>query len=402
MYTQADKHASDRSTNNELSILLLSLAAFVIVTTEFIIIGLMPNMARDLEISIPVAGQLVTSFALIVVFAGPPLTALVAKVERRALFTAILVAFAIGNVAVALAPGFWTVLLARVVPAALLPVFWGVGSDAAAMLVSKENAGRAISKVYFGVTGALLFGIPLGTVLGDAIGWRGAFWILAAMSLLMAVLLHTAMPKLFPAETQGLREQIGSLSNRFFVANLLLSFTIFTAMFGAYTYLADMLEGYAHIAPAQVGWWLMGFGTVGLLGNYLAGRMVDSHPVRATVIFCVLMGVGAAGAIFSVTHMALFVASLVVWGIAHTALFPLGQVRVINAANDGKALAGTLNISACNSGIAVGAMLGGWAINEGGVSAAILGAAALVPLCAIASPLVARLKPAPLCEDIAC
>lgn len=384
---------------NELSIIILSFAAFVIVTTEFVIIGLMPNMARDLEISIPMAGQLVTSFALIVVFAGPPLTAVVAKIERRALFTWILVAFAVSNVAVALAPGFWTVLLARVVPAALLPVFWGIGSDAAATLVSKENAGRAIAKIYFGVTGALLFGIPLGTVLGDAIGWRGAFWILAAMSALMAVLLYAAMPKLFPTEKESLRRQISSLSNRFFIANLLLSFAIFTAMFGAYTYLADMLEGYAHIEPAKVGWWLMGFGTVGLLGNYLAGRMVDSRPVMATVIFCLLMGLGAAGAIFSVAHMAIFIASLVAWGIAHTALFPLGQIRVINAAADGKALAGTLNISACNSGIAAGAILGGWAIKEGGVGAAILEAAALVAICALVSPLVARLRPAPCREE---
>lgn len=399
MNIQAKVRAPERRDTNELSIIILSLAAFVIVTTEFIIIGLMPNMARDLEISIPMAGQLVTSFALIVVFAGPPLTALVAKIERRALFTWILVAFAVSNVAVALAPGFWTVLLARVVPATLLPVFWGVGSDAAAMLVSKEKAGRAISTVYFGVTGALLFGIPLGTVLGDAIGWRGTFWILAAMSVLMAILLYAAMPKLFPTETESLRQQIGSLSNRFFIANLLLSFAIFTAMFGAYTYLADMLEGYAHIAPAQVGWWLMGFGTVGLLGNYLAGRMVDNQPVKATVIFCLLLGLGAAGAIFSVAYMAIFVASLVAWGIAHTALFPLGQIRVINATNDGKALAGTLNISACNSGIAAGAILGGWAINEGGVRAAILGAALLVAICAIASPLVARLRPELCCEE---
>ncbi|MFV3314272.1 MULTISPECIES: MFS transporter [Pseudomonas] len=150
------------------AIAILSLAAFVIVTTEFII-GLMPTLARDLSISIPMAGQLVTAFAITVVFAGPPLTAAFARIERRFLFTWILVAFAASNVAVALAPNYWTVLIARIVPAALLPVFWGVGSDAAGKLVAKEKAGKAISQVYFGVTSALLFGLPLGTVLGDAL-----------------------------------------------------------------------------------------------------------------------------------------------------------------------------------------------------------------------------------------
>lgn len=383
----------DRTKRADLSIIILSLAAFLIVTTEFIIIGLMPNMARDLDISIPVAGQLVTSFAIIVIFAGPPLTALFSRVERRALFTWVLVAFAISNVAVALAPGFWTVLIARIIPAALLPVFWGVGSDAAAMLVPKEEAGKAISKVYFGVTGALLFGIPLGTVLGDAVGWRGAFWFLAVISIVMVVLLVKSMPKLPAVEHQSLKSQIKALANRFFIANLALSIVIFSAMFGSYTYLADMLEGYAGVSPAHVGWWLMGFGTVGLYGNYLAGRLVDRHAVKANVLFCLLMAVGAASAILFVGHPAMFIASLVAWGIAHTGLFPLGQVRVIKAANEGKALAGTLNISACNCGIAAGASLGGWAFNESGISAAILGASILIALCAVASPAIERLRP---------
>lgn len=378
---------------NETSVIILAMAAFVIVTTEFIIIGLMPNMARDLQVAIPMTGQLVTSFAIIVVVAGPPLTALFSNMERRALFTGILVAFAASNLAVALAPGFWTIMFARVIPAALLPVFWGIGSDAAGMLVEKQNAGKAIAKVYFGVTGALLFGIPLGTVLGDAIGWRGAFWILAAMSVLMALLLFYAMPKLFPTAQPGLLDQVDALKNGFFVSNLLLSFAIFTAMFGAYTYLADMLEGYAQIDPARVGWWLMGFGTVGLFGNYLAGRMVDTQPVRASVFFCLMLSVGAASSIFTVGHISIFVVSLVVWGIGHTALFPLSQIRVINAADEGKALAGTLSISAANSGIAAGAVLGGWVIGEGGVGAAILGAAALVAICAAAVPLVEKMRP---------
>lgn len=392
--TQDIATSENVSKSAALSIAILSLAAFIIVTTEFVIIGLMPNLARDLGISIPVAGQLVTAFAITVVFAGPPLTAAFARVERRALFTWILVAFAVSNAAVALAPNFWTVLLARIAPATLLPVFWGVGSDAAGRLVEEGKSGKAISQVYFGVTAALLFGLPLGTVMGDVMGWRGTFWLLSAMSLAMAVLLRLVMPRLEAGNQESLKAQIKSLTNRFFASNLLLSLAIFTAMFGAYTYLADMLETLGGIAPSQVGWWLMGFGAVGLLGNYLAGRLVDSHAVKANVLFCLMLGAGAAGATLLKDQLPLFITALVVWGVAHTALFPLGQIRVINAARKGKALAGTLNISACNSGIALGALSGGWAIDVSGVAAAVLFASGLIVICAVASPMVERLRPA--------
>ncbi|WP_130953256.1 MFS transporter [Klebsiella pneumoniae] len=379
------------NTTDNFAITILSLAAFVIVTTEFVIIGLMPLIAGDLGISIPVTGQLVTAFAVTVVFAGPPLTAYFARVEKRALFTWILIAFSTSNVAVALAPGYWTILAARLIPAALLPVFWGIGSDVAGKIVSTDKAGKAISKVYLGVTGALLFGLPLGTLLGDAAGWRGTFWFLAVLSAAMAFLLRAAMP-IIPGESNvSVMTQVRMLNNRYFIANLILSLAVFTAMFGAYTYLADMLQTYAGIEGAYVGWWLMGFGTVGLIGNYLAGRYVDSHPDAAGVISCVMLGTGAVASVLLTNSAVFFIFALVLWGVAHTALFPLGQIRVMKAARGGKALAGTLNISACNSGIALGAILGGWAIDLGGIGAAITGASLLMFLCAAAYPHIRRL-----------
>ncbi|HCD1278531.1 MULTISPECIES: MFS transporter [Citrobacter] len=379
------------NTTDNFAITILSLAAFVIVTTEFVIIGLMPLMAGDLGISIPVAGQLVTAFAVTVVFAGPPLTAYFSRVEKRALFMWILVAFSASNAAVALAPGYWTILAARLIPAALLPVFWGIGSDVAGKIVSADKAGKAISQVYLGVTGALLFGLPLGTLLGDAAGWRGTFWFLAVLSAAMAFLLRAAMP-IIPGESNvSVMTQVRMLNNRYFIANLILSLAVFTGMFGAYTYLADMLQSHAGIEGTYIGWWLMGFGTVGLIGNYLAGRYVDRHPDAAGVISCVMLGTGAVASVLLTKSAVFFIFSLVLWGIAHTALFPLGQIRVMKAARGGKALAGTLNISACNSGIALGAILGGWVIDLGGIGAAITGASLLMFLCAAAYPWIRRL-----------
>ena len=283
-------------------------------------------------------------------------------------------------------------MLARIAPAVLLPVFWGVGSDAAGQIVSGRNTGKAISQVYFGVTAALLFGLPAGTLLGDAFGWRGAFWLLAALSLLVPHFDRYLNPASHPEKNESFTSQITVLRSRYFLCNLLLSLAVFSAMFGAYTYLADMLEKVAGVAPSSVGWWLMGFGAVGLMGNYIAGVLVDKHAVKAGVIFCLLLGSGSALAVLFVHNSIIFIPSLIAWGIAHTALFPLCQIRVINAAESGKALAGTMNISACNSGIALGAVAGGWLIGISGITAAILGASVLIFVCAIAYPWVDRMK----------
>ncbi len=375
------------------AIWVLALAAFVIVTTEFVVIGMVPTLARDLEVSVPVAGQLVTVFSVMVAIVGPIMATWLSRYERRKLFTWILVLFAIGNAASALAPGYWSLMFVRLLPAALVSVFWGVGSEAAGQISPKGQEGKAVAHVYFGVTAALLLGLPLGTVLGDAVGWRGAFWALAVISIIMAIAIHWILPTI-PADTQrNLKSDIAILKNRFFLANLGLSLGIFTAIFTAYTYLADLLERSAGVPPGNVGWWLMGFGAVGLIGNYIAGRMVDKRGLVATILFCFVLAVGAASAALFSNNTPIFVVCLVAWGIAHTALFPLSQVRVMNSTETGKAVAGTLNISAANGGIASGAIVGGWAISSGSIAMACIAGATLAVICGLLSPVIERCRP---------
>ncbi|MGC1329301.1 MFS transporter, partial [Pseudomonas sp.] len=177
-----------------LQILIMTVAAFIIVTTEFLIVGLLPALARDLNISIALAGQLVTLFAFTVMLFGPLLTARLAHVERKRLFTVILLVFAASNVLAATAGNIWVMALARFIPALGLPVFWGTASETAGQLAGPGNAGKAVSKVYMGISAALVFGVPLGTVAADTLGWRGTFWVLAALSLIIAALMHLAMP----------------------------------------------------------------------------------------------------------------------------------------------------------------------------------------------------------------
>jgi len=380
-----------RAEGRTTSIVILATAAFILVTTEFLIVGLLPAMARELSISISQAGLLVTLFAFTVMTFGPLLTAWVAHIERKRLFVIILLVFAGSNALAAVAPNLWVLGLARFIPALALPVFWGTASETAAQLAGPERAGQAVSSVYLGISAAMLFGIPLGTLAAEAIGWRGAFWLLAAMSLLIAVMLQFGMPTMRSQQRLRISEQLRILRDPVFVANVALSVLVFTAMFTAYTYLADTLETAASVPKAQVGWWLMGFGAVGLFGNWLGGRWVDSRPLGVTALFSVLLAIGmAASMAFAADRFWLCIA-LAIWGVANTALYPVCQIRVMKAASHAKALAGTLNVSAANAGIGLGAIIGGLAIPAWGPNSVGYVAAVIAIFAAASVPLIRRL-----------
>lgn len=375
------------------SIAILAVAAFVIVTTEFLIVGLLPALARDLRISVASAGQLVTLFAVVVMLCGPLLTASLAHLERKRLFIIILVIFALSNALAALAWNIWILAVARLVPALALPVFWGTASETAAQIAGPQKSGRAVSTVYLGISAAMLFGIPLGTLVSEAVGWRAAFGLLALLSLLVAVLIAAVVPRVRSAPSGGMAAQARILKSPFFLANVALSVLVFTAMFTGYTYLAEMLEKSAGIAPAHVGWWLMGFGAVGLAGNWLGGLWVDQKPLATTALFCAILALGMAGSMLLSQAGWAFALALAVWGIANTALYPICQIRVMKAASGAQALAGTLNVSAANGGIALGAAVGGAALSSWGAGQVGYLAAGIAMLAVVMATIVAKLSP---------
>jgi len=211
------------------------------------------------------------------------------------------------------------------------------------------------------------------------------------LSLLMAGAIALAMPALARPERMRVADQMRILGDRGFVANVALSVLVFSAMFGAYTYLADTLERVAGIAPSQVGWWLMGFGAIGLVGNWLGGHVVDRHPLRATAGFTLLLALGMLATVPAAGGRLTLALALAVWGIAYTALFPICQVRVMKAGASAPAFAGTLNVAAANAGIGIGAIVGGLTITHLGLGALEVVAAGLAGVALVLAPLVARL-----------
>lgn len=166
-------------------------------------------------------------------------------------------------------------------------------------------------------------------------------------------------------------------------------------MFTGYTYLADLLQRVARVAPAHTGWWLMGFGAVGLLGNWIGGRAVDRSPLRASALFLVLLAIGMAALVPLAQGAVLFCLALALWGIANTALYPVSQVRVMSSVTHAQALAGTTNVSAANAGIGLGAVLGGMTISHLGVGDVGYVAAGIALLALALVPVVGRLAPQP-------
>jgi len=380
-----------RPAGHALAVLLLAVSAFVIVTTEFIIVGLLPGLARDLGVTVAAAGWLVTLFGFTVMLFGPLLTGLVSHLDRKALFVVILVVFAGSNALAAAAPNIGVLALARFLPAIALPVFWGTASETAGVIAGPGREARAVSNVYMGIAGAMVLGIPLGTLAGDAFGWRGTFAGLAALSLVMAGLLLMVMPPIARQPRMRLADQLGIFRKPAFVANLALSVLVFTAMFTAYTYLADLLEQVAGIAPGAVGWWLMGFGLVGLVGNWVGGRMVGRDPLRATFVAAVVLAAGMAATAPLATWRPGLAIALAVWGFANTAHYPICQVRVMSVASHAQALAGTLNVSMANAGIGLGAIIGAVAISRFGVGSVGWIGAGFAVVAAVAALLVARM-----------
>jgi len=362
-----------------LPILLLSAAGFTVLTTEFIIVGLLPAIARDLDVSIPQAGLLVTLFAFTVAAFGPFLTAYFARFERRKLFISILVMFGVANIVAALAPNIWVMALARLIPALGLPVFWALASETAVDIVGPDFAGRAIEKIGFGIVCATVFGIPVGTLISDAFGWRSAFAILAVIAFAKALLLFIYLPKTSLHQHQvSFRSQFKILRSPLMVGHVLLSVLVFSGMFTAYTYLADMLERLAGFNGTLVGWCLMGFGAVGLIGNSLGGRAVDRHPLIASMIFCAFMIAGLVAVVPNIHSPMGLAAALALWGVTQTGLFLISHVRLMKAAPEAPAFAASLNIAGANLGIGLGAIVGGRVIDWVGLGGLGFAAAAFI------------------------
>ncbi|MBX4894353.1 MFS transporter [Rhizobium bangladeshense] len=348
-----------------LALLVLALSSFAIGTTEFVIMGLLPEVAADLSVTIPQAGWLVTGYALAVAIGAPVMAVSTAKLKRRTALIALMAFFIAGNLLCALASGYWVLMIARIITALCHGAFFGIGSVVAAGLVAEDRRARAVALMFTGLTLANVLGVPLGTAIGQAYGWRATFGIVTVIGIITISGLIAILPKDRQHESGSILREIAALRNGGLW--LALSTTVFfsASMFALFTYIAPLLRDVTGVSPEGVTWTLFLIGLGLTVGNLVGGKLADWR-LGAT-----LAGVFAAIAItsvaFSYTSRFFIPAeiTLFLWALASFAAVPALQVGVVGFGKDAPNLVSTINIGAFNTGNALGAWAGGLVIDSG-------------------------------------
>ncbi|MGY0615001.1 MFS transporter [Vibrio sp. FJH11] len=356
-----------------LALLALTLSAFAIGTTEFVIVGLIPTMALDLQVSLPSAGLLVSLYALGVAVGAPVLTALTGKWNRKSVLLAVMSLFVAGNVLAWQAPGYNTLILARILTGLAHGVFFSIGSTIATGLVSKEKAASAIAIMFTGLTVALVTGVPLGTYIGQSFGWQATFLIVAVLGLVALIGSAFLVPSnLKQPPVTKLTSQLKVLTQ----PRLLLVYAItalgYGGTFTAFTFLAPILEEVSGFDSSAISLIMLVYGVSVAVGNIWGGKMADKMgPIKALkVIFSALATVLLVFN-FSAVNPVAAVATILVWGAFAFGNVPGLQVYVVQLAEkhtpNAVDAASGLNIAAFNVGIALGSWGGGMIVAKAGL-----------------------------------
>ena len=360
-----DPNSLEPATATRLPLLALAIASFGIGTTEFVIMGLLPNVAQDLSVTIPQAGMLVSGYALGVTFGAPVLAVATARMDRRRALLLLIGIFILGNLLCALAPSYWLLMGARVVTAFCHGSFFGLGAVVAADLVAPQRRAQAIALMFSGLTLANVLGVPFGTAMGQAFGWRAAFWAVVGIGILAATALMVWLPRNIRPQGPGLLAEARTLGRSQVVLAMLISVISSASLFSVFTYITPILEHVTGVIAHNVTLILLLFGVALTLGNFVGGRLGDWRLMPAMIgILVLLIAVLAA---FAQTNREVWTAcaNIFGWGILAFALISPLQMRVVNEASGAPNLASTLNQGAFNFGNATGAWVGGSALDHG-------------------------------------
>ena len=348
-----------------LPLLALAVAAFGIGTTEFVIMGLLPDVARDLAVSIPAAGMLVSAYALGVTIGAPIVAIAIANVPRKAALMRLIGIFIVGNLLCALAPNYTILMAARIVTAFCHGAFFGIGSVVAAGLVAPNRRAQAIALMFTGLTLANVLGVPLGTALGQIAGWRATFWAVTGIGVLAAAALWVCLPAKIEMQRASLVHEFSVLKDPQVLMVLGMSVLASASLFSVFTYITPILEDVTGFTPHAVTFVLLLFGLGLTVGSTLGGKLADWKLMRSLLGFLASIGVALAVFAAAMHEPIAAMATIFVWGILAFAIVPPLQMLIVNRASHAPNLASTLNQGAFNLGNAGGAWLGGVAISVG-------------------------------------
>lgn len=376
-----------------LGLVALAIGGFGIGLTEFVIMGLLPDVAADFGVTEAAAGWFISGYALAVVVGALGLTAATTRLPRKPVLMGLLVLFIAGNAVSALAPTYELMMTGRVIAALCHGAFFGIGSVVAAGLVAPEKAAGAIAVMFTGLTAANVLGVPFGTFLGQEFGWRSTFWVISAIGVLALVGIATLVPSLrIDGPVPSLRRELGAFRSGQVWLSLAVTVLGFGGMFGAFTYIAYTLTDVSGFEAGAVPWLLVLFGAGLVVGNWIGGRLADRSIdgtllafLAALVVVLALFGWLAASAVATVVL-------LVLMGGFGFGTVPGLQSRIMRYASSAPTLASGANIAAFNLGNALGAFAGGVAITAGLGYASPIMVGAVITLAALAVMTVAAVS----------
>jgi len=353
-----------------LALWALTLSAFAIGTTEFVIVGLVPTIANDLGVSLPSAGLLVSLYAVGVAIGAPVLTALTGRWNRKVVLISLMGLFVMGNLLAWQAPSYETLIIARILTGLAHGVFFSIGSMIATSLVSKDKEASAIAIMFTGLTVALVTGVPLGTWIGQHFGWRATFLVVSVLGLIAligsAILVPKNLKQSIPAT---FKEQLQVIVKPRLLLVYLMTILGYGGTFTAFTYLAPILEQQTGFAPSAIGLIMLVYGVSVAVGNIWGGKLADKRgPISALSIIFSALTIILLAFTFTMESKVAAVLTILIWGAFAFGNVPGLQLYVVKQAKkhtpNAVDVASGLNIAAFNIGIALGSVTGGLVVEH--------------------------------------
>ena len=403
MSSSAVKSPAEPKAKLPFVVLLLAAGTFLMSTTEFVIAGLLPDMAADLSVSVSQAGLLITAFAAGMIVGAPTISVATVRMPKRLTLVLSLLLFAVGHIVAALSPAFEVVLIARVVTALATGAFLSIAAVVATSAAGPSNASRAMGVMMSGMGLAIVAGVPLGSFVGQAIGWRGIFWALAALALVAAVVIARLAPAEQPVQQiVTVRSQLGVLREGKLWMVLLTTALVSGGFLAAYSYISPLLTDRTGIDEAAVPLLLVGFGIGALLGTVVAGRTGDRAPLGT---YFAIAG-GSALVLLLLIPFSVFVVPtavlVILLGFTGMGVTAIATPLAVRFGHSGPSLSAALTVSAFNVGIAAATWLAGLALDSplGATGPSVVGAAmaiaGLIPLLILAATRATRRTPSPI------
>lgn len=355
----------DRRPRLLLALLALALGGFAIGTTEYVTMGLLPEIASGMGVSIPSAGHVISAYAVGVVVGAPVIVSMTARLPKQALAIGLVAALALGNLLTAIAPSYETLLAARFLAGLPHGAYFGVASLIAASMVSPQRRGRAVASVMMGLAAANLIGVPASTFLGQLLGWRSAYWVVVGLAVVTMGFIGAFVPQQQRDTSATVRRELRALRQPQVLLTAGVGAVGFGGLFAVYSYIAPITTDVTRLSAGFVPWVLLVYGIGSILGTEIGGRLAD-HALFAWLC-ATLVAMALLLALFAYTaqHGILLLGGVFLLSTAAAALGLLLQMRLMEVSGSAKMLGAALNHSALNAANALGAWLGGAAIAAG-------------------------------------